>query len=166
MKQTNDFICNIENCKDSEIRLPKKTMLLCLIFTGLCAIQAVVNITQWTLWQAWNIMGAAKFLYHLTWNVAILIFFFTILFLYWSHKPFNRVLAKGIYIIGLLFILVSFIVARISPAGFIPSGIFFMRWHDFVLADGSYLILGVICILIASIFRAGYRLQNEVDATI
>lgn len=164
MKQTNDFICKTQENKDSEIRLPKKTILICLVFTGLCAIQSVVNITQWTLWQAWNIIGAHNYLYNMTWNIAILIFFFTILFLYWSHKPFHRILAKGMYSIGLLFILVSFIVARISPVGDIPSGIFFMKYNDFVLADGCYLILGIICILIATIFKAGYRLQDEVDA--
>ena len=41
-------------------------------------------------------------------------------------------------------------------------------WHfgNFVLADGLFLLIGIVFILLASILEVGYSLQNEVDATI
>lgn len=162
MKKTNDFICDTSHNQE-RITIPQKTILICLIFTGLCAVQATVYITQWILWSAWNYIGLAKFIYNVTWNIAILIFFFTILFLYWSHKPFHIILSKGIYIIGILFITVALIIPRISETGYVPSGISFIQLNNFILADAVYMILGVICLLLGSLFRTGYQLQNEVD---
>ena len=163
MNKTNDFICNTQSQEVKSINL-KRTMLACLVITGAFAVQAVVNITQWILWNVWTVIGFSNFLYHLTWNIAILIFFFTILFLYWSHKAFHQILAKGMNIIGILFLVVAFIVPRISDSVSVPSGMSFIRYHDFILADGVYINLGVICLLVGVLFLNGYRLQNEVDA--
>ena len=75
-------------------RKMRRILLISLIFTGFCAIYALVEIVQDTLQGIWAYMEWAQYLYTMVFCSAIILFFFTILFLYWTHRSFADILFK------------------------------------------------------------------------
>lgn len=109
-------------------------------------------------------MGWAQYLYTMVFCSAIILFFFTILFLYWTHRSFADILFKGIRLIGVTLTIAAFVIPRIPD--YQPGAVTIICFGNFVLADGLFSLVGIVFILLSSILEVGYNLQNEVDATI
>ncbi|MBE6120759.1 MAG: hypothetical protein E7189_10070 [Erysipelotrichaceae bacterium] len=145
-------------------RKMRRILLISLIFTGFCAIYALVEIVQDTLQGIWAYMEWAQYLYTMVFCSAIILFFFTILFLYWTHRSFADILFKGIRLIGVILTIAAFVIPRIPD--YQPGAVTIICFGNFVLADGLFSLVGIVFILLSSILEVGYNLQNEVDATI
>lgn len=153
-----------ENSEQVLTRKMRKILLISLIFTGFGAIYALVEIVQDTLQGIWAYMGWAQYLYTMVFCSVIILFFFTILFLYWTRRSFADILFKGIRLIGVILTIAAFVIPRIPD--YQPGAVTIICFGDFVLADGLFSLVGIVFILLASILEVGYTLQNEVDATI
>lgn len=153
-----------EDAEQVLTRKMRRILLISLIFTGFCAIYALVEIVQDTLQGIWAYMEWAQYLYTMVFCSAIILFFFTILLLYWTHRSFADIFSKGTHLIGVVLITAAFVIPRIPD--YRPGMITICHFGDFVLADGLFLLIGIVFILLASILEVGFSLQNEVDATI
>lgn len=153
-----------EDAEQVLTRKMRRILLISLIFTGFCAIYALVEIVQDTLQGIWAYMEWAQYLYTMVFCSAIILFFFTILLLYWTHRSFADIFSKGTHLIGVVLITAAFVIPRIPD--YRPGMITICHFGNFVLADGLFLLIGIVFILLASILEVGFSLQNEVDATI
>lgn len=145
-------------------RKMRRILLISLIFTGGCSVSSLVEIVQDTLQGVWSYIGWAQYLYTMVFCSVIILFFFTILLLYWTHRSFADIFSKGILLIGAILTTAAFVIPRIPD--YQPGVITVCHYGNFVLADGTFLLIGIIFILLASILEVGYNLQNEADATL
>lgn len=145
-------------------RKMRRILLISLLFTGGCSVSCLVEIVQDTLQGVWSYVGWAQYLYTMVFCSAIILFFFTILFLYWTHRSFADILFKGIRLIGVILTIAAFVIPRIPD--YQPGAVTIICFGNFVLADGLFSLVGIVFILLSSILEVGYNLQNEVDATI
>ena len=150
-----------EDAEQVLTRKMRRILLISLLFTGGCSVSCLVEIVQDTLQGVWSYVGSAQYLYTMVFCSVIILFFFTILLLYWTHRSFADIFSKGTHLIGVVLITAAFVIPRIPD--YRPGMITICH---FVLADGLFLLIGIVFILLASILEVGYSLQNEVDATI
>ena len=153
-----------ENSEQVLTRKMRRILLISLIFTGGCSVSSLVEIVQDTLQGVWSYVGWAQYLYTMVFCSVIILFFFTILLLYWTHRSFADIFSKGILLIGAILTIAAFVIPRIPD--YQPGMITICHYGNFVLADGLFLLIGIIFILLASILEVGYNLQNEADATL
>lgn len=153
-----------EDAEQVLTRKMRRILLISLLFTGGCSVSCLVEIVQDTLQGVWSYVGWAQYLYTMVFCSVIILFFFTILLLYWTHRSFADIFSKGTHLIGVVLITAAFVIPRIPD--YRLGMITICHFGNFVLADGLFLLIGIVFILLASILEVGYSLQNEVDATI
>ncbi|WP_288229943.1 hypothetical protein [uncultured Faecalicoccus sp.] len=153
-----------EDAEQVLTRKMRRILLISLLFTGGCSVSCLVEIVQDTLQGVWSYVGWAQYLYTMVFCSVIILFFFTILLLCWTHRSFADIFSKGTHLIGVVLITAALVIPRIPD--YRPGMITIWHFGNFVLADGLFLLIGIVFILLASILEVGYSLQNEVDATI
>lgn len=153
-----------EDAEQVLTRKMRRILLISLLFTGGCSVSCLVEIVQDTLQGVWSYVGWAQYLHTMVFCSVIILFFFTILFLYWTHRSFADILFKGIRLIGVILTIAAFVIPRIPD--YQPGAVTIICFGNFVLADGLFSLVGIVFILLSSILEVGYNLQNEVDATI
>ena len=94
-------------------RKMRRILLITLIFTGGCSVSSLVEIVQDTLQGVWSYIGWAQYLYTMVFCSVIILFFFTILLLYWTHRSFADIFSKGILLIGAILTTAAFVIPRI-----------------------------------------------------
>ena len=153
-----------EDAEQVLTRKMRRILLISLLFTGGCSVSCLVEIVQDTLQGVWSYIGWAQYLYTMVFRSVIILFFFTILLLYWTHRSFADIFSKGTHLIGVVLITAAFVIPRIPD--YRPGMITICHFGHCVLAEGLFLLIGIVFILLASILEVGFSLQNEVDATI
>ena len=153
-----------ENAEQVLTRKMRRILLISLLFTGGCSVSCLVEIVQDTLQGVWSYVGWAQYLYTMVFCSVIILFFFTILLLYWTHRSFADIFSKGTHLIGVVFLTSAFFITKITEYN--TGMITICHFGNFVLADGLFLLIGIVFILLSSILEVGFSLQNEVDATL
>lgn len=153
-----------EDAEQVLTRKMRRILLISLLFTGGCSVSCLVEIVQDTLQGVWSYVGWAQYLHTMVFCSVIILFFFTILFLYWTHRSFADIFSKGTHLIGVVLITAAFVIPRIPD--YQPGAVTIICFGNFVLADGLFSLVGIVFILLSSILEVVYNLQNEVDATI
>lgn len=87
-----------EDAEQVLTRKIRRILLISLLFTGGCSVSCLVEIVQDTLQGVWSYVGWAQYLYTMVFCSVIILFFFTILLLYWTHRSFADIFSKGTHL--------------------------------------------------------------------
>lgn len=136
-----------------------------IFLSGFISVPFLFLFTGWCKGLA-NITEPFEFI----WKLKVILFYFIIFLCFImlvsiaiSRKPFNSVLYRFGIVIGILVTASAFVLPRIE--GY-DANIQILSYEGHFVADGSYLLVGLLILVMALLMRYGYKYQNNSDMTI
>lgn len=134
---------------------------LSICLTGICGISGLAGL----IYQLFPGNNAGFFTVSVAWKLLytciMLLTFVALIKMAIDEKPFSSTLVWTIRLSGFLFLIASFGIPRLH--GYQSSGFEILSSGSFVLIDGSILIPGLLLVILASVIRAGFDMQKEMD---
>ncbi len=164
----NDFNMDT-NLQSRKVYLDKMKIVLrlAILLTGVLSFGGITFIVA-AIWSIMtgnfsfiNEMGAATFARFGIFYLSIGCAFVALIKIIRGRNPFSKTLTNCIKTIGMLFTVSSLLIPRLS--GFVSSGFDILSYQSFVLIDGGLLTFGLLFIILSSLIKVGFEIQQEVN---
>ena len=136
-----------------------------IFLSGIVSLPIVLSFPDW-LREMKDMTDACEFIRHckmmLFWTIIFLCFIMLVSIAI-SKRPFNRALYRLGTTIGIIITVSAFLFPRIE--GYDANFQILSNGRHFV-ADGFYLIIGLLILVMALLMRYGYKYQSNCDMTI
>lgn len=133
-----------------------------MFLTGFCAIFGVEFLVRGIVSQIWKEIGVAEFAWKGFFYLNTILILVALIKVAIDQKPFSRTLTWILQIIGILFIVFSVIMPRLS--GYQTSEVKIMWIKEIgTLCDGMLLIPGLLFIILSRVIGIGFNMQKEMD---
>lgn len=160
----NDFQTDIREREKIHFSSSLGTLLTVSIFlTGLFSISGIYFIGRGIYRQLWKSMGLTAFSWKVLIYICVLCCFVSLIKIAVDEKPFSGILSICVRAIGILIVAASVIFPRFSDYQSSGFEIFSIPDKNFVLIDGTILLVGILFCILAALIKEGFRMQTEID---
>lgn len=136
-------------------------IIFTIILTGIFSLSGIMFMVIGIINSIWEQIGMAAFVQQFILFLSIQCVFVSLIKMQWDSKPFSRILTRCISFIGMTFTISSFVVPRLS--GYVSSGFELFSINSFVLLDGVLLTFGLLFIILSTLIKIAFKMQNEMD---
>lgn len=133
---------------------------LAIFLTGLCSVAGVVFLIIGVRNEGIGVLRTFEFWMREFFWLVMLPAFAALVKIALDEKPFSVTLTWSIRIIGFLFVIGAAVFPRLE--GYRSSGFEILSYKG-VGFDGSFLLPGILLIILGNVIMAGFDMQREMD---
>ncbi len=163
-EEIRDILINCEKEKEIKFSLTFNLILAVSIFlTGLVTLAGILFFVVGISDKIWTTNEINTFLSNSLFFISVFCCFISLINIAIVKKPFSKILVWCTMIVGMLFVISSFVFPRFT--GY-DCNFTIYRNGGFILCNGTLLLIGLLGILFSKVIKYGFIYQKHSDTTI
>lgn len=158
----NDFEMDSHKAETKGFSRRVRALLIGSIFlTGIFLISRGCYLGLHIINKSSSEIRATHFAWQILLFISVFCCFISLIKIARDKKPFSKVLAYCMWVIGGIFTVAAVVFPRLP--GYQSSGVEFFSRGDFVFLDGAVLLPGLLLIVFGILIKEGLQMQKEIE---